>query len=313
MDDMCAQWSGTGYVGNPTDCTSWGYCKNQQLVATGTCTKGEVYEPQSQSCQYASTTPCTTSAKETCSALKTAGFVAEPSDCTKYTYCFGNGKSETQTCPTGQMYAANNNSCVWGPTCPQDTLCRFMPNNIFVGDPTNCNQYLQCINGYGVSGTCPTGFPYYNAVNNVCQKTNTCTGNNNGGVTTSTPPVTNIACTDAKPFTKDGATCYGYLYCADGAEESVWGSCPFGLEFDEDAQACISPAATVCAFDRCQNTNLTYAAVAGSDCRKYTYCPANTVGTCPTDFQYFDEVIGKCVGTQPTQAICTEPLPTSTD
>lgn len=309
MQDMCAQWSGNGYIGNPSDCTSWGYCKAQQLVGYGTCGANLVYESMSQTCQPASTTACSTSVQKTCSALKTTGYVADPTDCTKYAYCFGNGQSQTVSCPTGQTYAANNNTCVWGPSCAQDSICRFMPNNIFVGDPQNCGQYLHCINGYGVWGSCPTDL-YYNAAIGVCQKTNPCTdtdngnnNNNNGDGNSALPPSTISTCTAGK-FQSDGETCYGFYYCKSKSQ-GIWGSCPFGLEFSEDNQTCVSPASLACEHDRCANTNLTYAAVAGTECQEYRYCPTGVKGYyCKAPYSYFDEINGVCVQKKPTYPIC---------
>ncbi|KAH8261333.1 hypothetical protein KR044_007419, partial [Drosophila immigrans] len=314
MQDMCKQWSGQGYIGNPTDCTKWGYCQGQKLVSYGSCASGQVYEASSSTCQYNTKVACSTSMAETCKVLKTPVYLANPSDCSSYSYCFGNGTSAVQKCPAGQNYAANSNSCVWGPTCPQDSICRFMPNNVYVGDPNTCGNYVLCMNGYGKSTSCgpsETGVQlYYDAASGNCQTTNPCTGtsdNDNSGNSGNLPPAINKEiCTPSitTDFTSDGSTCYGFYSCT-GDNKGKWGACPYGTEFDNAAQKCVSPASLACKFDRCANTNLTYAAVPFTNCNQYTYCPNGVAGTCPTGYLYFDERYGKCVPTKPEIPICT--------
>ncbi|XP_017861867.1 PREDICTED: peritrophin-44 isoform X2 [Drosophila arizonae] len=306
MQEMCAQWSGSGYIGNPADCNSWGYCKGQQLIGYGTCDKDLVYDSLTQTCQPASTTKCSTSAQKTCSALKTAGFVADPNDCSKYTYCFGDGTSKTVSCPAGQTYAANNNSCVWGPTCPQNSICRFMPDNIFVGDPNNCGQFLHCVNGYGKWGKCTKG--QYNAATGYCQESYSCSdddtsnnSNNNGNPNLPPSKITN--CTDTQDFIADGATCYGYYFC-NKTTNGVWGSCPLGLEFNAATEKCVSPASLSCTGNRCANTNLTYAVVADTNCTEYTYCPTGAKSYCNPEYPYLDEISGQCVPKKPKYPVC---------
>ncbi|EDV96593.1 GH15114 [Drosophila grimshawi] len=303
MEDMCQQWSENGYIGNPSDCTGWGYCQSQQLVSYGYCAQGQVYDPQSSTCKFNTNTACTTSAVQTCSVLTTPGFVADPTDCTQYAYCFGNGKYQMQSCPTGQQYAANNNTCVWGPSCPQNNICRFMKNNIFVGDPDNCGQYLQCVEGYGVWGQCKNN-QYYNAALGSCQANDPCEdtpGNDSPG---NLPPKGPANCEGISTFSPDSATCYGYFYCESTTSSPVWGTCPFGLEFDSESSQCVSPISTSCTYNRCANTNLTYAAVSYTGCKQYTYCPTGQTAYCQPGYEYFDEVAGRCVTTQPWYTIC---------
>ncbi|XP_034481819.1 peritrophin-44 isoform X1 [Drosophila innubila] len=309
MENMCEQWWGEGYIGNPTDCNSWGYCQKQKVISRGSCGKGLVFDSASSTCQYNYKVACSTSVASTCSALTNPAYMADPSDCSKYAYCFGNGKSQIQKCPAGQVYAANNNSCIWGPTCPQNSICRFMPNNIYVGDPTNCGSYLQCLNGYGIPGSCPSTH-FYNAATGNCETTNPCT--NNGGNPTDgdsnivTLPPSQTACTRATTtFVTDKATCYGFYSCSPQTM-GVWGTCPYGTIYNPSKNQCVSPNAYPCWFNRCQNTNLTYAALKNTGCEQYVYCPNGAQGTCPSGYPYFDEVYQKCVPNKPSYAICTQ-------
>lgn len=308
---MCKQMSNKGYIGNPTDCTKWGYCRSQQLVSWGTCGDGLVFEASSGTCQWATDVPCSTSVTQTCKNLKTPGLMADPTNCNNYAYCFGNGTSQVQKCPDGQNYAANNQSCIWGPDCPQDTICRFMLTNMFVGDPNNCGQYLQCIQGYGTSGYCKqqtAGTPrYFNVVTNKCQDENPCGSSNTdtGTEATTIPPTTATTCTadSTDKFVSDGATCSGFFNC-EKTTAPTWGVCPFGTAFDQTVQKCVSPAAVACEWDRCANTNLTFAAKYGTNCKTYEICASGNFADCNSDFPYYDEVNNKCVTEEPDYPIC---------
>lgn len=307
MKDMCSQFTGAGYIGDPTDCTKWGYCSSQQLVSWGSCGDGLVYDAYTSSCEYATDRPCSTSVTKTCSVLKNPTLIADPSNCANYAYCFGNGTAQIQKCPDGQNYAANNETCVWGPDCPQDTICRFMPSPIFVGDPDNCGNFLKCIQGSGTSGACsPSGAVprYFNVVTGKCQTANPCTSNSvtdSGTVTEPTTPDGTCADdADKGKYFSDGASCSGYFYC-DGTK-ATWGMCPFGTQFSDNF--CVSPASVACTYDRCANTNMTFATVEGTKCKEYKICASGLVASCPTDFPFFDEVNGKCVTDNPGYVIC---------
>lgn len=308
MEEMCKQMSNKGYIGNPTDCTKWGYCRSQQLVSWGSCGDGLVFEASSGTCQYASEVACSTSVTQTCAAIKSPVLMADPTNCANYAYCFGNGTAQIQKCPEGQNYAANNQTCVWGPSCPQQSICRFMPTNIFIGDPDNCGQFLKCVQGYGVSGSCSPkdDTPYYfNVVTNKCQATNPCDSSNSDTATEATtiPTTTSTTCTaDADGFVADGATCSGFFHCKGGV--ASWGMCPFGTEFDPATSKCVSPASIACEHDRCANTNLTFAAKYGTECKTYEICSSGEFGQCASDYPYYDEVYNKCVAKKPTYAIC---------
>ncbi|KAL7732985.1 hypothetical protein ACLKA6_002794 [Drosophila palustris] len=313
MENMCAQWSGEGYIGNPTDCTKWGYCRANKVISQGSCAKGQVFESSSATCQYATKTPCSTSVAQTCSAITNPSYMADPTDCNKYAYCFGNGKSSVQKCPAGQVYASNNNTCVWGPTCPQSSICQFMPNNIYVGDPNNCGSYLQCLNGYGIPGKCNTApYLYFNPATGSCQVTNICNGNvnnpNDGDLNIVTLQPSPTACNGVaagSTFISDKTTCYGFYSCAEKTLGS-WGACPYGTSYNPKLNRCVSPNTFACWSNRCQNTNMTYATLKNSKCQQYVYCPNGVIGTCPSGFPYFDEVYQKCVPDSPEYGICTQ-------
>lgn len=310
MEDMCSQFTGEGYIGDPTDCTRWGYCRSQQLVSWGSCGANLVFDAFSGSCKYATESACSTSAEQTCKVLKTPTLIADPNNCANYVYCFGNGTSQTQQCPPGQNYAANNQTCVWGPACPQSTICRFMPSNTFVGDPDNCGKFLKCLLGSGTWGSCsPSGevTRYFNVVTGKCQDTNPCDSSSvtdSGSVTQPTTSTSMCSGVNKGEYLPDGSTCSGFFSC-DGEGKATWGMCPFGTVYDN--QKCVSPASVNCKFDRCLNTNMTFAAKYNTKCTSYTICASGTVAQCPSDHQYYDEVNDKCVSDPLNYPICAKP------
>ncbi|XP_022221025.2 peritrophin-44 isoform X2 [Drosophila obscura] len=319
MEDLCAQWSGSGYVGDPSDCHGWGYCQGQKLVSWNKCNNGLVFNAQTSTCGFANSTICTTSAEATCKAATSPMYVAVLNDCNKYGYCFGNGSIGYGNCTTGGVYAANNNTCVWGPSCPQDTICRFMKNDIFVGDPNTCGSYLQCNSGYGTPGQCPTKSPYFNPANGYCQPTNPCTGDSSNSGSSPSGSIYSVgqevagACAggtaigDAAYFyVADNKTCYGYFYCTSTTAAGTWNSCVLGTQFYPTNQTCVSPAAFDCtvANGRCGNVNSPFMAVSGTTCNEYQICASGTIASCPASNPYYDEVNNICTSTKPAYAIC---------
>ncbi|KAH8379333.1 hypothetical protein KR009_004224 [Drosophila setifemur] len=320
MEQMCAQMSGTGYVGNPSSCHGWGYCQGQKLVGWGTCKDNLVYNSQTGSCGFANKTVCATSAVSTCTAAASPMVVADPNNCNQYCVCDGKGTLQYGSCGTDGVYAANNQTCVWGPTCPQSTICQFMLNDIYVGDPDNCGQYLQCLNGYGYAGSCASG-KTYNLQNGFCQSTNQCLEDGSSGSTTdgefTVGQVSTTICGSGYDtaetlddvtykFVSDGTTCYGFYYCEDAESNGIWNSCATGTHFNPKLGKCVSPATYACPYNRCGNVNAAFMTKLATNCESYWLCSkTSTTGTCPTGNQFYDEVHDICTSTNPKYAVCT--------
>ncbi|KAH8364576.1 hypothetical protein KR084_008445, partial [Drosophila pseudotakahashii] len=321
MEQMCAQWSSDGYVGNPSNCRAWGYCKSQALVGWGTCENNMIFNSQTGRCGDPATTICSTSATKTCASATSPMYVANPMNCTEYCYCDGEGGLDYGACTEG-LYSASSISCVYASTCPQDTICRFMQSNIFVGDPDNCGSYISCVNGYGTSTKCADNL-FYNAANGLCQKTNPCTSSdgNSGNAGQFTVGYTNssgcntayfnasavITKNDVKQtyrYVSDWATCYGFYYCSDAEAEGVWNQCPTGTQFDPSLGECVSPATFACPHNRCGNINNPFMAVSGTTCNSYTVCSTGSTGTCPTANAFYDEIHNICTTENPGYTVC---------
>ncbi|XP_017059491.1 peritrophin-44 isoform X1 [Drosophila ficusphila] len=328
MEQMCAQISGTGYVGNPSSCRAWGYCENQKLAGWGTCDDGLIFDSQKSSCLPANQTICSTSAVTTCANAKSPMYVADPTNCTQYAWCAGNGTLQYGNCGEGGVYAANNQTCVWGPACPQDDICKFIKSGSYIGDPDNCGSYISCNNGYGTAGSCTK--QYYNLATGMCQNANPCDGssNNDSSGDSSSPftvgeEVAGVCASfwaDAEEavadktdqtyrYVSDNTTCYGYFYCANSTASGIWNQCPAGTQFNVAKGQCVSPAAFACKFNRCGNVNRQFMTVQYTGCRSYSICASGVQATCQNDL-YYDEINNICTQTRPSYAICTATAPT---
>ncbi|KAH8327368.1 hypothetical protein KR074_002286 [Drosophila pseudoananassae] len=323
MEEMCAQWSGQGYVGNPNNCSSWGYCQGQKLVSWGDCGEGLTYNAQLAECVYSNQTVCKSNPVATCQKATSPMYVADPDNCNQYYNCDGKGNSEVFSCGTGAVFSTNGPACVWGPTCPQDSICQYMKNDIFVGDPKNCGQYILCSKGLGTSGTCDPG-NYYNLQTGNCESKNTCDSSNSGSTTDDQFTVGELSAKDTCPngwkdaedfsktdstktyrFVSDGATCYGYYYCETENAVGVWNSCPTGTHFNPPTGQCVSPATYACPYNRCGNVAATFMATVNSGCETYTYCAKGTPAECPAGNPYFDEVNNICTSSTLSYEVCT--------
>ncbi|EDV39452.1 uncharacterized protein Dana_GF24478 [Drosophila ananassae] len=321
MEQMCAQWWDTGYVGNPNDCSGWGYCSGQQLVAWGSCGANLTFNPQLGICDWSYRTPCKSNPVQTCQYATSPMYAADPTNCNQYYSCDGKGNSEVFSCGTGAVFSASVPECAWGPTCPQDSICEYMKNDIFVGDPQKCGNYILCSQGTGTSTSCESG--YYNAQTGNCQPSSACDSSNSGTVTDGqfsvgdkSPTGTcsngwsaaaNLAADDATKtyrFVPDGVTCYGFYYCANDESTGIWNSCQTGTHFNPSTGQCVSPATFACTHNRCGNVPAQFMANVGTTCESYTYCAKGTTAQCPTESPYFDEVHGICTTEALPYAIC---------
>ncbi|XP_043067401.1 peritrophin-44-like [Drosophila bipectinata] len=321
MEEMCAQWWDKGYVGNPTDCQGWGYCLGQKLVSWGSCAENETFNAQLGICDWSYRTPCKTNPVETCKVATTFMYVADPDDCNQYYNCDGKGNMQVFSCGTGAVFFASVPKCDWGPTCPQDSICEYMKNDIIVGDPENCGQYISCFKGAGTPGTCTNGTTY-NLQTGSCQSTNACDSSNSGTATDgqfSVGDTSDTACQNgwanakevtgpgAYRFVPDNSTCYGFYYCATESSIGIWNSCPTGTHFNPKSGLCVSPATYACPHNRCGNVDALFMATVNSECLIYQYCAKDGYRyMCPPTHPYYDEVHNLCTFGNLTYAVCTE-------
>lgn len=324
MSETCA-YLASGYIANPDDCQSYGYCNNGELVGTKKCADGFLFDTKLGYCNYAANVKCSSKLASTCSNIDSPLYVADPDDCSQACYCNGNGKYSCVKCPQSQYFNPNTRACVWSKdySCPADSICRLVVDNSFVADPIICGNYFSCYGGSGLSTQCDSGY-WFNAKTGNCENVNIC----EGSAVTPAPgvgpgvqnnlPSSKAACSAYVPqpegqsyFVSDGETCMGYYVCDDATGPGTWHKCPMGSHFSQADQKCVTPYTVKCTHDRCANINQQYVSAIG--CSSYQFCsnqtniPAygNSCAVLNPKFPYFDEFLGSCVNEIPSYAICS--------
>ncbi|XP_023305063.2 peritrophin-44 [Lucilia cuprina] len=321
MSETC-EYTPDGFIADPNSCQSYGYCKNNQLVGTGKCPDGYLYNHKLGICDSPANVKCIFDSKNACLNATDNTFVADPTNCNGYCYC-SNKKASCTTCPEFQLFDSKNIKCVYAfekPECTADSICRLVPNAVFVGNPNNCGGYISCLDGKGTEGTCTDG--YFNKQLGGCQKTNPCLASSPNpdiglGVIENLAD-NNFVCqvnagnpTEENPiYYPDGQTCMGYYKCTSKNGPGIWGKCPKGLHFNNGK--CVTPFTFACTFDRCGNLNREFVGAIDTECKNYLICKNETsqgmaynyggyIGLPCTDknYPFFNEVSGTCEKTSP--------------
>ncbi|XP_030571392.1 peritrophin-44 [Drosophila novamexicana] len=321
MNQICSYWPGSGYIGDPSDCHSWGYCKNNKLSAKGECPNGLFYDAQSGTCQQAHLVRCAPQYWELCAQRRRGEYVSDPLDCRKYKQCDEEGgKIEENYCAGGYVFSNRLQTCVSSANgCAEETLsiCGYVQNGTTLGDPLNCGLYLECQSGTGIRRAC-TAARYYNHNTGRCQTTrpNHCPSDENSYKPANYPPPAMDAsvCTDfyqdnhsGIQLITDAQTCHGYYTCGSKYVLGIWHSCPHGTHFQWWSQKCVTPESYSCPYDRCGNLNSSLVAGINSGCSEYIYCQDQTsqqIGKCPEELPYFDEKRGACIRDFPNYTVC---------
>lgn len=236
-------------------CSGFYYCSATGGMR-GNCPLGENFNPQTQSCEFATTYPCgiingpgtgdnTGSGEVTgetgvnlCAFMPNGLFFGSASSCAAYNYCQNNAL-QTGTCPNGYNFNPAIGKCdyIENVSCSQVSNDPNLINSPSIGGPctqsgtmkaaAQCNGFYVCNGINFVLNFCNTGqffdtvsltcVPRLNARNN-CDR---CVGSTLSFVNA----YSNTGCT-------------GYLYCQNGVEKSV-GTCASGSYFDEIAGACV--------------------------------------------------------------------------
>ncbi|XP_073841574.1 peritrophin-44-like [Musca autumnalis] len=311
MSETCMFYH-EGYMADPDSCNGYGYCRGGELIAAGNCLGELVYNPRTAQCDHADNVDCGVKLGNSCNADEA------------HTY---DDKLPIQMIVPEPVIVFNPSlkSCVYMAEyqCPQVSICHLIPNGKWVADPDMCGNYLTCLEGSGISTSCPDGL-YYD------QFTNSCTSNICATVTE--PPVASPYCPGvAKPlpnsqyacavnpisssdddpfFVEDGLTCMGYYSCERTGSLGIWNKCPVSTHFDQSQQACVTPFTVNCKYDRCGNLNQSFVSALG--CKDYYYCVNQTqqygkgrsCASINPNYPYFNEQRGACVDQLPDYAIC---------
>ncbi|XP_065360883.1 peritrophin-44 [Calliphora vicina] len=284
MTATCALMS-EGFIADPKSCQGYGYCKGGKLSGTGSCPAGYLYNARHGVCDDPANVVCS-DVDTACKYADDQTFVADPNDCSRYCYC-SKQKAECTSCPKGQVFDSRVTRCVYasapGFVCQADSVCRLVPNGVFLGTTTCGNQYTGCLNGVGTTATCPKGL-FYNTQLGGCQSENPCIGGNpvGGGLgVNGVAPQTPIPCekatsaTPEKPqYVTDQATCMGYFVCTGINDPGIWTKCPLGLHFNDGE--CVTPYTFACQHDRCGNMNVTWVGAINTECKNFLICKDQT-------------------------------------
>lgn len=313
MEETC-KYIQSGWIADPTDCQSYGYCEDLELKGIQKCPEGAYYNPDMGVCQY--TKACRFNVATMCQGVADATLFSHPDNCTEYVYC-QNGAPNVGACPRYQTFDSSKNECVYSQNaCSAQSICRLVQDNVFAADPKNCGNYVACQKGAGVSTQCPVvnGVQlYFSQVSNACQSTKYCVNNDNGNTNTGDqpPPAPDASkCTAAGEFISDEATCYGYFKCTDVGKVGDWLKCPAQTHFNPENQNCVTPYTYKCTKDRCGNMDAAFMGSAESnDCKNYLNCKNNAYIYASTDSTfmgvacnkdyYFNEYTQQCVPNNP--------------
>lgn len=321
LEQLCNYWPGSGYVGDPGDCKSWGYCKNNKLAARGHCQDDLYYDSLSGKCDKAHLARCAPQHWELCAGRQSGEFVADPLDCRAYNKCDNEGNDDgLRLCAEGFVFSNRLQTCVSSANgCPQETfsICAYMQSGTTVGDPLNCGLYLECEGGRGTRRAC-TGARYYNYKTLRCQPTQPeyCPNDDSSYRPVRHPPPAVDVSVCARFYDddhsgiqliSDGLTCHGYYQCSSKHFVGKWHSCPHGTHFQWWSQRCVSPQAYSCPYDRCGNLNSTFVTAINTGCTQYIHCYnqiSQNIIQCPEAYPYFDERGGVCSKYFPNYIVC---------
>lgn len=328
MEETC-RFINSGFIADPDDCQSYGYCQGLTLVAKQKCPDNTYYNADLGVCQY--TPKCRLNAENMCQGVTGPSYMADPNNCTQYVLC-QNGVSTTLSCPKYQIYDPTTNSCNWASqlsgSCSSKSPCRLVQDNVFAADPETCGHYFACQKGSGVSKACETPY-FFSPVSNYCQTEKYCASTDDGtagDTPTNDQPPTPPAdkCTAANTFISDETTCYGYFKCTGVGVVGDWYKCPSKTHFDPVSSMCVTPYTYACPYDRCGNMDAAFMGARNNDCKNYLNCANNAYMFKNTDINYvgtsckvgfFDEYSQMCVATSPSSnpnyKLCAAPSPPS--
>ncbi|XP_037907290.1 peritrophin-44-like [Hermetia illucens] len=296
--------STTTYVPNPTSCAAWIACSLGEVVETGICNSGYMFNPSSASCEPARNVNCPSSpVMNICQNQPDDSYVADPNNCHGYFHC-ANSVGSAGLCSSGYYFNSTLEVCVNDPSyeCESNTpdvICSDVPNGTFLPDKTSCSGYYHCDNGQYIAGSCGNTL-YFNPATGACdypsnvQYSTSSTNGSEGSSTTAISVPYNYTgicgtTTDDSRFALDPANCTGYFYCKSPNDKApTHGYCPIGLAFNSTSQECASASNVTCTIEPCVNRPVGYFAADDTSCSSFYYCSASgkKAGKCPPGYNF---------------------------
>lgn len=224
-------------------------------------------------------------------------WVADPTNCHGFFYC-EKSVAFPGHCEGNLHFDQSKQMCVYtGSSVCVDVahICEIAPDKIKFRDENDCSYYYECAKQTHTRKACKNQYFDVEAQKCVDKSQMTCNAH---------PIPKNICIVSKKPyvgFRADQATCRGYFYCKNlGIVEDlepVWGQCPFGKFFSEEAKTCLDPVDVKCAFNRCEGREDGLVVSGKNNCHNYLKCVGGFVKeeiTCARDY-FFHEEFSACI------------------
>ncbi|XP_071544990.1 peritrophin-44-like isoform X2 [Panulirus ornatus] len=244
-----------------------------------------------------------------CSGAAAGTGVADPTDCSQYYLCMGDGTNFVGPfpCPDGEVFDDTEKKCMDGGTCtpacvPQEChlACDGYPSS--VADPKDCGKFQVCVaEDTTLSMTCPSDKPYFDGGNLTCgTDLSKCCDN-----------LCVPYCFTAGTNIPDPLDCTSYYMCAadnSPPTDDIHMSCPVGQNFNILTGMCAkgAPCTILCDEGGVDTTLIatgitpTSGCMASLTCTELGYFPKCT--TCQQEYFYCTAVgqpaaSEKCSGT----------------
>lgn len=238
--DICANSNDNTLVAQPSDCTSYCYCRNKTIRGCTTCPNNQLFNPSTGQCVNRYVCPT----DSICRLIPNNKF-AGAETCGKYLRCL-DGSGTEGSCRTGYFNALTgkcqtNNPCSTVSTNPSSIntiVCsgyNLTSGIQYLSDNSTCYGYYTCTSllGPGLWRSCPYTLQF-DSTSSRCVQANQIKC-----------PFNRCANINLRFVTNASSNCTSYYYCSGGIQGSTATPCPTNAPyFNEIIQACVTVAPT---------------------------------------------------------------------
>ncbi|XP_030372025.1 peritrophin-44 [Scaptodrosophila lebanonensis] len=300
-EDICRIFFDGTVIANPESCSGYITCNNH--VATySTCGGSTPYfdKDKAKCVAWPEDFEDDNACKRVSCTAAVGRFISDPKSCFGYYYCADEETPMYNSCPDNTHFNETTQSCTWKDEseCKSTDFdyCSIIKDGVNFDDVTSCDSYYSCKKGVLTSAKCKS--QYYNTRTGKCVMKSL--------VYCPEHPLPDNVCGKAsKPkkneFVSDGATCRGYLFCAEQADgkpdpNPSKNFCPYNTFFDATTQSCRDPIDIKCTEDRCDGRTVEFVLSGTKGCRNYLRCKDQLmVEELSCGNYFFDEHKGACV------------------
>uniref|UniRef100_A0AAG5DH83 Chitin-binding type-2 domain-containing protein n=1 Tax=Anopheles atroparvus TaxID=41427 RepID=A0AAG5DH83_ANOAO len=225
-----------GVVPHPDSCELFLSCNNG-VSTVMSCPGGTIFNPQTGNCAEGDPETCLVT-EGLCDLQPDETVLEHPHLCGMFIICRG-GDAFVNPCPPGEILRVDAQFCVPGNpvTCerlPLDRMCEGRDGGLFLPHPTDCGQFVSCVQGQTVENRCPPG-NIFNAPTQTCIPGNEQTCTPLTGVCANVPDGTVLAHPDRCDF---------FIWCTEG--RPTVNPCPPGQILQLELQFCMPGNPTTC-------------------------------------------------------------------